>query len=203
LHDETSRVVYLSYRQRPAWHPPIGQMTFVVRTARQNSDAAAAALRRRISEFDRSLPIESMTTARTQIAESLVQERLLAWLAGGFGALGLLLACVGLMGTMAHAVDRRTNEIGIRMAVGTQRRQVVWTFISEAMGLSIAGSLLGLGIAFGLSRLAESLLFAVKPTDSLTMGAAAVLLIVVVVGAAFFPSWRASRVDPVIALRCE
>lgn len=203
LHDEASRVVFLPYRQVPAWHPAIAQITFVVRTRQQNSDAVAAASRRQISNFDRSLPIVSIKTAKMQIAESLVEERLLAWLSGGFGTLGLLLACMGVIGTMAHTIARRTSEIGIRMAVGAQRLQLIWTFLREAIALSVAGSLLGLTLAYALSRLATSLLFAVRPTDLKTMVAAAILLDISVIGAALFPSWRASRVDPVSALRCQ
>jgi predicted permease len=203
LHDESSRVVFLPYRQLPPWHPPIAETTFVVRTKERDLEVVASTIRQQISGFDRSLPIVAIKTAKTQIAESLVQERLLAWLSGGFGTLGLLLACLGVIGTMAHAVARRTNEIGIRMAIGAERRQVLWMFVREAVVLSIAGSLLGITLAYLLSRLATSLLFAVKPTDSRTMVAAAILLTVSVIGAALFPSWRASRVDPVIALRCE
>jgi predicted permease len=203
LHDEASRVVFLPYRQLPPWHSPIAAMTFVVRTKDRDLEAVASTIRQQISDFDRSLPIVAIKTAETQITESLVEERLLAWLSGGFGTLGLLLACLGVIGTMAHVVARRTNEIGIRMAIGAQRRQLVWTFVREAVALSIAGSLLGVTLAYLLSRLATSLLFAVKPTDSRTMAAAAILLTVSVIGAALFPSWRASRVDPVIALRCE
>jgi predicted permease len=203
LHDETSRVVYLPFRQRPIWHPPVAEMTFVLRTTQNTSNAVAAAIRHRISEYDRSLPITSIKTAKMQIAESLVQERLIASLSSGFGLLALVLACVGLAGTMTHAVARRTNEIGIRMAVGAQRSQVIRTFIRESLMLSLVGSFLGLGLAYALSRLATTMLFAVKATDSFTMGAATMLLIIAVVGAAFFPSWRASRVDPAVALRSE
>lgn len=200
LHDETSRVVYLPYRQRPSWHPPIDQITFVARTKQRNPDAIMSALRHAITEFDQALPIASLTTARTQIMDSLVQERLLAWLAGGFGTLGLALACVGLVGTMTHSVIRRTSEIGIRMAVGAKRRQVVLVFIREATVLCLAGSLLGVGLAWASARLASNLLFAIKPTDPVTMAASALLLIIVAVGAALLPSWRASRVDPIRAL---
>jgi macrolide transport system ATP-binding/permease protein len=203
LHDEAARVVFLSYRQRPAWHPPAPQMTFAVRTREQDSDGVAFSIRRLVSEYDRSLPIASIKTAEMQITESLVQERLLAWLAGAFGTLGLVLACVGLTGTMSYAVARRTNEIGIRMAVGAQRSQVVWTFMRESIALSVTGSLLGLVLACALSRLATRLLFSVKPTDPFMLAASALLLIVVVIGAASLPAWRAGRVDPAITLRCE
>jgi len=203
LHDEGSRVVYVPYLQRPTWHPAPSQMTFALRTVEPHSDALASTVRQLMSRYDRDLPITSIKTAERQITESLVQERLLAWLSVGFGVLGLTLACVGVAGTMADATASRRNEIGIRMAIGAQRSNVIWTFLKEALGLSVAGSLLGLLLAHVLSKSAISLLFAMKAIEPGTMALAALLLIISVIGAALIPAWRASRVDPVRALRCE
>ena len=203
LRDEAARVVYLPYRQRPVWHPAPAQMIFAIRTGEQNPELIASTVRKVVSQYDRNLPIASIKTAELEITESLVQERLLAWLSAGFGILGLILGCVGLAGTMAHAVARRNNEIGIRMAIGAQRSEVVWMFLKESITLVLTGSILGLALACALSRFATSLLFGVKPTELSTIAAAALVLIAVIIGAALVPCYRASRMDPVTTLRCE
>jgi predicted permease len=202
LRDTSSRVVYLPYRQRPVWRPPIGQMTFAIRTG-QNPLAVAASARRQIQEFDRSLPIVSIKTAEEQVQESLVQERLIAWLSGGFAVLALVLACVGLAGTMAHAVARRTSEIGVRMALGAETSSVIWLLVREGLTLVVAGTALGLAIAHAITRVGEALLFGVTATDPATMVGAVVTLAAVAAIASLLPAWKAGRVDPVVALRHE
>jgi macrolide transport system ATP-binding/permease protein len=202
LRDPTSRVVYLPFRQMPAWHPPIGQMTFEIRTG-QNPLAIAASVRRQIQEFDRAMPIVSIKTAEAQVEESLVQERLIAGLSSGFGALAMVLACIGLSGTMAHAVAQRTNEIGVRMALGAQRGDLIRSLVQEGLALVLIGAVLGIAIARAVTRLARGLLFGVTATDSVTIVSAAALLATVAAIATLLPAWKASQVDPVVALRHE
>jgi len=202
LRDAASRVVYLPFRQRPIWRPPIGQMTFAIRPE-QNLLGIAALSRRQIQEFDRSLPIVSIKTAEKQVQESLVQERLIAWLSGGFAILALVLASVGLAGTMAHAVARRTGEIGVRKALGAQTSNVIWLMVRESLILVLAGTVVGLAVAYSITRIAEALLFGVTAKDPATMLGAVAMLAAVAAIASLLPAWKAGRVDPVVALRHE
>ena len=147
-------------------------------------------------------PIE-VRTFRSQVESRLVQERLMATLAGGFGAVALVLAAVGLYGVLAYAVARRAKEIGIRMALGALRGEVLWMVIRQALILLGAGIAIGIPIAFGASRFVSSMLFGVEATDQWTIGAASAVLVAAALAAALLPAWRASRVDPMVALRYE
>lgn len=202
LRDAAARVVYLPFRQRPAWHPPIVQMTFAIRTE-QSPVTITASARRQIQEFDRSLPIVSIKTAEEQIQESFVEERLIAWLSGGFGGLALILVCVGLAGTMVHSVARRTSEIGVRMALGARTGHVIWLLVREGLTLVLAGAVLGLAIGHAITRLATALLFGVTSTDPATMLGAVATLAAVAAIAALLPALKAARVDPAVTLRHE
>jgi len=138
---------------------------------------------------------------RRQVDESLSTERLTAYLAVFIGVLALLLTSVGLYGILAYLVTRRTGEIGIRMALGAQRPSVVWLVVREAMGHTIAGMAVGVAIVLASSRLVKSLLFDVRPNDPATIAAAVGLLALVCGVAAALPARRASRLDPMQALR--
>jgi predicted permease len=138
-----------------------------------------------------------------QVERTLVQERLVATLAGGFGALALILACIGLYGLLAYTVARRTREIGIRMALGAERAHVLRIMINDAMRLLACGIGLGLPAAWMASRWVSSLLFGLTPTDPATILAATALLAAFGLLAGFLPAVRASRVDPSVALRYE
>jgi ABC-type antimicrobial peptide transport system permease subunit len=120
-----------------------------------------------------------------------------------FGALALLLACVGLYGVMAHSVVRRTNEIGIRMALGAGQGNILWMVLKETLLLVIAGLAVGIPLALGAASLVSKQLFGMKPTDPLTLVVAAGVLTVVAVLAGYLPARRASKVDPLLALRYE
>ncbi len=137
------------------------------------------------------------------VDENLVQERLVATLSGFFGGLALLLAAVGLYGVMAYTVQRRRREIGIRMSMGAGRSQVVWMVTREALGLIVAGIILGLPAALAASRLLSSMLFGLTVSDPTTIFGAAGLLTIAGLLAAFLPAYGASRVDPMVALRYE
>ena len=138
-----------------------------------------------------------------QIEGTFKQDRLIARLMSFFGGLALLLACVGLYGVMAHSVVLRTNEIGIRMALGADRGNIQRMVLRETLMLIIVGLVIGIPLALGAASLVSKQLFGMKPTDPVALLAAAGLLIVVAVMAGFLPARRASRVDPLVALRDE
>lgn len=139
----------------------------------------------------------------TQIDEFLVQERLVGTLSGFFDGLVLLLACIGLYGVMSYTVVRRTNEIGIRMALGAQPRKILWRVLRETLGMIVIGLALGLPAALAATRLASNLLFGVTPTDPMTICLATFTMLAVGLFAGYLPARRASRVDPMVALRYE
>jgi len=138
-----------------------------------------------------------------QVERALVRERMMATLAGGFGILGLALAAVGVYGLLTYTVARRTNEIGIRLALGAMRREVLWMVIRHVLILLGVGVAIGLPAAWACSQLVSSMLFAVKVTDLWTITAATLTLTAAGLAAGFLPAWRASRVDPMVALRYE
>ena len=143
------------------------------------------------------------TTLREQVSSSLSRPRVLATLSGFFGALALLLATIGLYGTMSYDVTRRRNEIGIRIALGAERRRVLTMVIAEAGRLIALGVGAGLLLAFATTRFVSSLMFGFTPTDPPTLALASAVLRIVALGAALVPAWRATRVDPMNALREE
>ena len=134
---------------------------------------------------------------------SSIEERLVARLSCVFGLLALVLVCIGLYGVMDYDVARRTHEIGIRMALGAQRRDVVGLVLREAMLLVVIGVLIGLSVALGASRFIASMPYGLTPNDPLTIALAGLLLLAVAALAGYLPARRASRVDPVVALRHE
>jgi predicted permease len=138
-----------------------------------------------------------------QIEESLLRDRLMAALAGAFGVLAAVLAAIGLYGVIAYMVARRQNEIGVRMALGADRASVIRLVLREALMLLIAGLAIGTGLALWAGKAAETLLFGLKPNDAVTFVAAAVLLGAVAVAAGYVPARKASRMDPMNALRVE
>jgi ABC-type antimicrobial peptide transport system permease subunit len=154
-------------------------------------------------ELDSSIPIYAMRTTDEQISNSLSTERLIASLSAVFGFLATLLATIGLYGVMAYTVARRTREIGIRMALGAAQSNVVWMVMKEVLVLVAMGVGVGLPAALGLTRLVRSQLFGIAPNDPSTLVIAAVGLAVVASAAGYIPALRASRVDPILALRYE
>ena len=161
------------------------------------------AVRRAVASVDPSLPIFRAGTLLAQAEQSLLKERLLATLSSFFGALALLLACVGLYGLMACAVARRTAEIGIRLALGARRGHIIWLVVSETLGLTLAGIGVGVPLALWAARYAKSDLFGISPADPLTIAAAVAALAGVAMLAAYVPARRALRVDPVMAVKYE
>jgi putative ABC transport system permease protein len=139
----------------------------------------------------------------SDIRETLVRERLMATLSGFFGFLAAVLAVIGLYGVMSYIVQRRTNEIGIRMALGARRVSILGMILRDAVLLLGAGIVVGLGLSVVLGKTVSSLLFGVKPADPITLGLAAALLAAVAAAASYIPARRASQVDPMVALRYE
>ncbi len=176
--------------------------TFAVAT-RVEGAAILPSLRDAVRSVDTNLPLLDVRTQDEQIEASVRNERIFANLTAGFGALALMLACIGIYGVMAYAVSQRTNEIGIRMALGARPERVQRMVLSEASWLTAIGVASGLLGALGLGRVVTSLLYGVKANDPPTMLASAVLLVVVALGASWIPARRAAGVDPMRALRHE
>jgi predicted permease len=163
----------------------------------------ASVVRREIAAIDPALEIFSVRSLREQVSASIVQERLVATLSSFFGAVALLLAIVGLYGIMAYAVARRTNEIGIRMALGAARPRVVWMVVRETLVLGMLGLGIGVPIALALGRFIRTMLFGMTPTDTATLVVVGVVVMVAALVAGFLPGRRAARVDPLVALRSD
>jgi putative ABC transport system permease protein len=149
------------------------------------------------------MPIAKIATMDQLLYESVAQPRFRTLLLGIFAALALVLASVGIYGVISYSVTQRTHEIGIRMALGAQGRGVMTLVIRQGMVLALIGVSIGLAASFALTRLMESLLFEVSTTDQATFAGVAALLVAVATLACWIPARRASRVDPMVALRCE
>ncbi len=179
-----------------------GSLTYVVHT-KMLPKAIVPSLRAAVQRVDRDLPLMDVRTQEEQIDADLQQERMFASLSAGFGVLALALACVGIYGIMAYTVVQRTNEIGIRPALGAERGQVRGMVLREAGLLAVAGVVSGLAIALGLGRLVKFLLYGLQPADPLSLAAAGCLLLGVALIAGWVLAMRASRVEPMEALRHE
>jgi predicted permease len=180
----------------------VGVATFELRTA-ADPQALLPAIREVVAQVDANLPLFNVTTQSQQIDRLLFQERLVARLAGFFGVLALVLACIGLYGLLSYEVSRRTREIGIRIALGAQPERVLKLVLRQGIVLAIVGAALGIGAALGVTRYLASMLFNVRASDPWTMSAVAVLLALVALAACYIPARRATRVDPMVALRYE
>jgi predicted permease len=163
----------------------------------------ASQIRAVIAEVDDKVVVRDVTSFNNQIEESLNQERLIARLVSFFGLLALVLACIGLYGVMAHAVARRTNEIGIRMALGADSRKILWMVLRETLGLVLAGIVIGVPAALAAGRLISSQLFEMDSADPLTILTATAVLTAVAALAGYLPARRAARLDPMVALCFE
>jgi predicted permease len=177
-------------------------VTFEIRTIGNPASITTAVLHA-FAQIDSRLPVFHIRTLREQVDDSLVEERLVTSLSGVFGILAVLLACIGLYGLMTYAVNRRTNEIGIRMALGAERKEIARMILRETLLLVLTGLVIGIPGAFGAAQFIRSQLYGLQPGDPLTIAAAALLMTVIAVFAAYLPARRASRVDPIVALRYE
>ena len=181
---------------------PQGLMTFAVRTA-GDPEALAGSIRDAVAAVDPSVPLFDFWSQRTQIDLAIRQERLFANLVSGFGLLALLLACLGIYGTLSYSVARRTPEIGLRMALGASRRDVVGLMLRKSAGPVAVGVIVGIAGVAATARVIQSMLFGVTHYDMPTLLAALAVLVVSALVAAWLPSARASRVEPMLALRQE
>ena len=190
--------------RRQVFMPNWGKMSasFYVR-ASLGSSAAYAAVRREVKALDASMPVYGLKTLAGQLDETLLTERLIALLSALFGLLATLLATVGLYGVIAFVVARRTRELGLRMALGAMRLSVIWMVLREVMALIAIGLGVGIPAAILLGRFVAAQLYGVRASDPATAVASAVLLIVVAGAAGFIPTLRASRIEPIAALRYE
>jgi predicted permease len=199
LRSDVRPVVYVPIDYGPVFDS-IGE--FEVRTA-LDPKAMMPGIRGAVSRFDSNLLITDMRTQIDQINRNIYQERLIATLSAFFALLALIVACIGIYGLVSYQITRRRHEIGVRLALGAERADVLRLVLSQGAVLALAGALIGGAAALALMRYLESFLFEVKPTDPLTLMAVAALLIGVALMATFIPARRAMKIDPGVALRYE
>lgn len=197
LDAEVKAQMYLSYLQEPP-----ARMHFLVRTA-SNPRALASALRGEVIAIDRNQPITNIRTMDEVLANSVLRRRFTMLLLTVFAGVALVLTAVGIYGVISHSVSQRSHEIGIRMALGAQRRDILKLVLGQGMRLSLVGVVIGLIAAFAVTRLMSTLLFEIGTNDLATFIGVPIGLMIVVLIAISIPSRRATRVDPVIALRTE
>jgi predicted permease len=199
MRQEPPRTLYVPYTSMAG---TLGRLFFEIRTVGEPA-AILPGVREAVQRVDRELPLIEVKTQTGQIQESLSQELMFARLATFFAALALLLVAVGLYGTLAYAVTRRTNEIGIRMALGAQRFSVLWMILRDSLVLILAGAAIGLPLAYATTRFVESQLYGVQSNDLVTVSIAVAILSAVGALAGYLPARRAARIDPMVALRHE
>ena len=197
--DETPMFAYAPFAQGER----LSAMTFYVRVTPEAMAALPDQLRRTVRAADPSLPVFGLQSVDTTVQQSLFSERMLALLSAAFGLVATLLAALGLYGVMAYTVSRRTREIGIRIALGAERRTVLWLVLREVAFITAAGIALAVPVTVGLSGLVRSQLFGVSATDPWTMALASLVLSAVALIAGWLPARRAARVQPILALRTE
>jgi len=192
--------VYVAYIQAPA-----AQMNAVTYALRTEGDPLryAATVRQIVHEADLRVPVTNLKTQAADIDQTVNQEIVFARLCTTFAFLALTIACVGLYATMAYAVARRTNEIGLRLALGARRSAVIWMVLRGVSVLAAVGLSIGAAVALAASRVIESFLYGIKPNDPRALSAAAAVLLISALAAGYGPARRASRVDPMVALRHE
>jgi predicted permease len=200
---ETPSIVYQTFLQTNTGR---GQMALYVRLDTQPS-IVLPRIRQAVQAIDRDLPLFEIRTLAQEMDAVLIQERLIATLSTFFSTLALALACIGLYGLLAFSVVQRTPEMGIRMALGAARGDVIWTVMREAILLVACGVAIGVPVALAAGRVASNqisgLLFGLRATDPMTIAVSTMLLAIVAIGAGYAPARRASRVDPMVALRAE
>jgi ABC-type antimicrobial peptide transport system permease subunit len=177
-------------------------LTFYVRTSGEASDFAGS-IRQVVSRLDPGLPVESLRTLPEQVRQNVFLDRLISVLSAAFAALATLLAAVGLYGVLAYTVVQRTREIGLRMALGATPQRIRTMVLGQVGVMTVVGGLVGMAAAVWLGRISESLLYQLKGWDPVVLGGSALGLTLVALAAGFFPARRASRVEPMRALRYE
>ena len=196
---ETVPVVYIPYNQG---FPPPRQVAYELRTA-GDSLSYVNTVREIVHRADPRVPVTNIRTGVVDIEQTINQEIVFAKLCTGFAVLALVIACVGLYGTVSYNVARRTAEIGIRMALGAQRAAVVWMILRQVLILSAAGLAISLPLTLATSKFVDSCLYGIKPNDPLTLTLAVLILVSATSAAGYIPALKASRIDPMTALRHE
>jgi ABC-type antimicrobial peptide transport system permease subunit len=181
---------------------PSAEMHVVVRT-HGDTGTAAQAIRKAVASVDPNQPVSRILTIATRVDEQLAGERILTQISAFFGALALFLAAIGLYGVISHSVSQRTQEIGVRMALGARARDVLALIIRQGMGMVAGGLLVGLAGAYFMAKLLANFLYGIEPGDPATFAVSFAVLAAVALGASAIPARRASKVDPVDALRHE
>jgi predicted permease len=189
--------IYLPLAQNPA-----PRLTLILRTGGDPGELTSA-LRTEIQGLDRNLPVFDIKTMTEHIGEALSQERLIATMLGIFGLIALLLSTVGIYGLMSYSVSQRRREIGVRMALGAGSQDILRLIVSRGLMLTSIGIAIGLAAAIALTRVAGGLLFGISATDPMTFAVVSLILAGVALGACFVPARRATKVDPMVALRYE
>jgi predicted permease len=204
LRETERRMIYIPFRQDQSWsaHPRIANMCLAVRT-QGDPQRMKAAIHAELMRLDPDLPVIGMDSVEEQLDQAAADERIIAVLSTFFGVLGVVLACIGLYGLISYTVARRTNEIGIRMALGAHRGKILAMVLRESLLLVFIGILIGVPATLAVTRLVSSRLYGISAADPFTIAGAAILMLAVAALAGFIPARRASRVDPIAALRYE
>ena len=204
--DNASDEIYLPWSQSKGYLDETGghlaYMTLVIRTA-TNPRSLIDSVQSAVWSLNKSAPISSVATMEEVVANAVWQQRFNLILIGTFAALALVLAAVGIYGVMAYSVAQRTQEIGIRLALGAQKRDLLRLVVGQGMRLALVGLAIGLLGALALTRVMSTLLYQVKATDTLTFAGVSTVLAAVSFLACYLPARRAARVDPMVALRHE
>lgn len=197
MQEQTKNINYLSYRQRP-WTFGDFEVSYS-----GDFDAISTSVQQAIKSINPNVRIAHVTTLDEQVARSMTNQRLVAQLSAFFGLLAVFLSAIGIYGLMSYVVSRRTNEIGIRMALGAARSNVSWLVMREILLMVAIGIAIGIPVAVAGDRLVANMVFGIKGTDPLSLAAAVVILVLVASTSGYLPAKRASRIDPMKALRYE
>ena len=200
----------LDLEEQPAVYTPFTQeqrywhtwMNFVVRV-HVNPSAIATSIPKEVAQIDKNIPVTDLLTMESRISESIGKRRFHLLLMGLFAGLALLLAGIGIYGILSYSVRQRTQEVGIRMALGASRHEILRLIVTQGMRLAVIGALIGIGASFGVTRFLRTLLFSVAPTDAITFVAVPLIVLCVALLACYAPARRATRVNPIVALRYE